>query len=88
MGERMFVELKTGWRGFPAGHRLDADVIGGGVADLLCRMNYAEVINDEPDEPTPIRTSDRAERSSGDAASERPGDDRRGQAAAKYRGKR
>jgi hypothetical protein len=85
----MFVELKTMWHGFPAGHRLEVDVIGGGVADLLCRMNYAEVVQDvEPDEPSEIRTSDRAERSRGDATHERPGNDRGGQAAAKYRGKR
>jgi hypothetical protein len=85
----MFVELKTMWHGFPAGHRLRVDVIGGGVADLLCRMNYAEAVDDaEPNEPNEARTGDGTEHSSRDASGKRSGDDRGGQATAKYRGKR
>jgi hypothetical protein len=85
----MFVELKTMWHGFPAGHRLRVDVIGGGVADLLCRMNYAEVVQDvERDEPNEARAGDGTEHSRGDASGKRSGDDRGSQATAKYRGKR
>jgi hypothetical protein len=85
----MFVQLKTMWHGFPAGHRLEVDVIGGGVADLLCRMNLAEMVKDgQPNEPSEIRTGDGAEHSSRDASGKRPRDDRGGQTAAKYRGKR
>jgi hypothetical protein len=85
----MFVELKTMWHGFPAGHRLRVDVIGGGVADLLCRMNYAEAVDDaEPQKPSETRTGDGSEHSSRDASGKRSGDDRGGQATAKYRGKR
>jgi hypothetical protein len=84
----MFVQLKTMWKGFPAGERLEISVIGGGVADLLCRMNLAEMVNDaQPNQPSEIRTGDGAERASRDASGKRPGDDRGGQTAAKYRGK-
>jgi hypothetical protein len=85
----MFVQLKTMWHGFPAGHRLEVDVIGGGVADLLCRMNYAEVVQDvERDEPNEARTGNGTEHSSRNASGKRSGDDRGGEATAKYRGKR
>jgi hypothetical protein len=85
----MFVQLKTMWKGFPAGKRLEISVIGGGVADLLCRMNLAEMVKDgQPNEPSEIRAGNGSEHSSRDASGKRPGDDRGSQAAAKYRGKR